>query len=250
MLARLRSLAVLLAVSAGTAHAASPTLTVAVVSLDAPAELAAAGHSLAESIARKATGFQVVGPDDAEKKLGKAAYAALVRCGDDSECLAAKGKKLEVDRIVGGRLTKRGSAYRVALVHADGRTGARIVGVEREVPVAARRLQKDVVDAVPALLQGSSDPTGILRVVTDSPGAEVTIDGAVVGRTPVAHVVKQGRHQVKVALPGYVDAEPVWLDVPAGGVVEHRPRLYRVPGRDRPNAAGAEGTGTAVQIVK
>ena len=248
MHARLRSLALLLALGAGTARAAGPTL--AVVSLDAPPDLAAAGRSLADAIAHKADGFQVTGPDAAEKKLGKSGYAALVRCGDDSECLAAKGKKLEVDRIVGGRLTKRGTSYRVALANADAKSGARVGGLEREVPVASRRLQKDVVEATPALLQGSKEPTGILRVVTDSPGAEVRVDGAVVGKTPVAHVAKQGRHQVQVMLPGYVDAEPVWLEVPAGGIVEHRPRLYRVPGRDRPNAAGVEGTGTAVQIVK
>ncbi|HEX9241603.1 MAG TPA: PEGA domain-containing protein [Anaeromyxobacter sp.] len=248
MHARLRSLAVVLALCAGTARAAGPSL--AVISLDAPSELSATGRSLAEAIAHKADGFQVTGPDAAEQKLGKSAYAALVRCGDDSECLAAKGKKLEVDRIVGGRLSKRGTSYRVALVHADGKTGARVGGVEREVAVASRRLQKDVVDATPALLQGSQEPTGVLRVVTEAPGAEVSVDGAVVGKTPVAHVVKQGRHQVKVALPGFVDAEAVWLEVPAGGIVEHRPRLYRVPGRDRPNASGSEGTGTAIQIVK
>jgi hypothetical protein len=248
MLARLRPLALVLVLCAGSARATGPSL--AVIALDAPAGLAATGRSLAEAIAHRAEGFQVMGPDAAEAKLGKTAYAALVRCGDDGECLAAKGKKLEVDRIVGGALSKRGASYRIALVHADGKTGARVGGLEREVPVASRRLQKDVVEATPALLQGSKEPTGLLRVVTDSPGAEVTVDGVVVGKTPVAHPVKHGRHQVKVALPGFVDAEPVWIDVPAGGMVEHRPRLYRVPGRDRPNAAGAEGTGAAVQIVK
>jgi hypothetical protein len=248
MLARLRLLAVAVALAAGTARAASPSL--AVVALDAPPDLAFTGRSLAEAIAHRASGFQVTGPDAAEKKLGKAAYAALVRCGDDAECLAAKGKKLDVERIVGGRLAKRGTAYRVALVHADASTGARIGGIEREIPVASRRLQKDVVDATPGLLQGGKEPTGILRVVSDSPGAEVTIDDVRVGKTPVAHVVKQGRHKVKVAAPGFVDGEPVWLEVPAGAIVEHRARMYRVPARDRPNAAGAEGTGTAVQVVK
>jgi hypothetical protein len=248
MLARLLSLALVLALCAGGARAAGPSL--AVISLDAPPALAATGRSLAEAIAHRADGFQVMGPDAAEAKLGKSAYAALVRCGDDGECLAAKGKKLEVERIVGGLLSKRGTSYRIALVHADGKTGARLGALEHEVPVASRRLQKDVVDATPALLQGSKEPTGVLRIVTESPGAEVTVDGAVVGKTPIAQVVKHGRHQVKVALPGFVDSEPVWIEVPAGGMVEHRPRLYRVPGRDRPNAAGAEGTGSAIQIVK
>ena len=243
-----RLLALAFVLAAGSARAAGPTL--AVVALDAPPELAATGRSVAETVARKATGFEVMGPDAVEKKLGKAPYANLVRCGDDAECLFQKGRKLAVDRIVGGRLSKRGTSYRVALVQADAKTGARIGGAEREVPVASRRLQKDVADAAPGLLQGTKEATGVLRVLTDAPGAEVTIDGVLVGKTPIAHSVKQGRHQVKVALQGFVDAEAVWVDVPAGGIVEHHPRLYRVPNRDRPNAAGSEGTGTAVQVVK
>ena len=248
MHARLRTLALATILVAGTARAAAPTL--AVVSLDAPPDLAFTGRSLSETIARKASGFEVMGPEAVEKKLGKGPYAALVRCADDAPCLAQKGRKLGVDRIVGGSLVKRGTSYRVALVHADARTGERIGGIEREVAVASRRLQKDVADATPGLLQGGKEATGVLRVVTDAPGAEVTLDDRAVGKTPIAQVVKQGRHKVRVVLPGFVDAEPVWVEVPAGGMVEHRPRLYRVPGRDRPNAAGAEGTGTAVQIVK
>jgi hypothetical protein len=243
-----RPLALALVLAAGTARAAAPTL--AVVSLDAPPDLAFTGRGLSDIVARKAAGFTVMGPEAAEKKLGKGPYAALVRCADDAPCLAQKGRKLGVDRIIGGSLAKRGTSYRVAMVHADAKTGERIGGVEREVPVASRRLQKDVSDAVPTLVQGAKEETGVLRVVTDSPGAEVTVDGVMVGRTPIAQVVKQGRHQVKVALPGFVDAEPVWVEVPAGGMVEHRPRLYRVPGRDRPNASSSEGTGTAVQVVK
>lgn len=248
MPARPRLLALALALLAGPARAAGPSL--AVVSLDAPPDLAFTARGLADAIAHKASGFEVTGPDAAEKKLGKLAYAALVRCGDDADCLASKGKKLAVERIVGGRLSRRGAAYRVALVHADASSGARVGGLEREIPVASRRLQRDVVDATPALLQGREEPTGVLRVLTDTPGAEVSVDDVPVGRTPVAHVVKQGRHRVQVVLPGFVDAEPVWLEVPAGAIVVHRPRLYRIPARDRPNAAGTEGTGAAVQVVK
>jgi hypothetical protein len=225
---------------------------VAVVTLDAPPDLAFTGKSVAEAFAKKAaaSGYEVVGPAIVEERLGKAAHAALVACRDDATCLADRGAKLGVDRIVGGTLSRRGESYRVALVHADARTGARLGGLEREIAMASRRLQKDVADAAPALLQGEREATGVLKIATDAPGAEVTVDDAPAGVTPVAKVVKPGRHKVKVALPGHADAEPVWVDVPANGIVEHRPRLYAIPPRERPNPSATEGHGTAVKVEK
>jgi hypothetical protein len=247
LLARL--VAATLALAGGTAHAAA---RVAVVTLDAPPQLANTGKSVAEAFARKATaaGYDVLGPAAVEKKLGRAAAASLASCGDDARCLADRGARLGVERIVGGRLGQRGSSYRVAIVSADAKTGARLGGLEREIAIASRRLQRDVADAAPALLEGGQDATGILKVTTESPGALVTVDDVLVGKTPLVRVVKPGKHRVKVVLTGHADAEPVWVDVPASAIVEHRPRLYLIPARDRPNASPSEGQGTAVQVVK
>jgi hypothetical protein len=246
----LRSLALALVLAAGAARAATPRL--AVVTLDAPPALQFTGRSLAEAFAKEAAaaGFEVIGPARVEERLGRERHAALVRCADDATCLADKAGKLEVERIVGGRLEQRGASYRVALVHAEVATGARLSGLEREIPVASRRLQKDVAAAAPGLLAGGVEATGILRVTTDVPGAAVTVDDVPAGRTPVARVVKPGKHKVRVSLDGYADAEPSWVEVEASSVVEHRPRLYRIPARERPNPSPTEGHGTAVQVLK
>jgi hypothetical protein len=235
-------LAAALLLAAGAAPAAT---RVAVVTLSAPPQLAVTGRSVAEAFATRAaaSGYEVVGPAAVEARLGPAAHAALVACGDDSICLAERGAALGVDRIVGGTLSKRYASYRVALVSADARTGERLGGLEREIAIASRRVQKDVADAAPALLQGAQEPTGVLKVTTDVPGAKVMVDGAPAGFTPVARVLKPGRHEVRVALPGYADAEPAWVDVPANGIVEHRPRLHAVPARERPDALPAEEAG-------
>lgn len=242
-------IAALLAAS-GPVRAATPR--VAVVGLDAPPQLANVARSVADALARKAaaSGWDVVGPEALEQRLGRDGLRALARCGADGVCLADRGAALGVDGIVGGTLAQAGPSYHVALVHADARTGRRVGGLEREIPVASRRLQRDVADAAPGLLRGGEEPTGVLRVVTEVPGAAVTVDDAPAGRTPVSRVVKPGRHRVKVEMAGYADADPAWVDVPGGGVVEHRARLYLIPGRDRPNALGAEGQGTAVRVVK
>jgi hypothetical protein len=239
-----------LAVAAGPAGAAGTR--VAVVPFDASPELANVARTVADAVARKAaeSGFDVMTPAAVAAKLAPADLRHLSRCADDSACLTEYGATLRVERIVVGTLARRGAFYRLALVHADARTGERIGGIEREVPVAARKLQREAEEAAPALLAGGEEPPGILRVLTEVLGAKVTLDDAPAGKTPLARVVRPGRHKIRVELEGYADAEPVWVEVPSGGVVEHRARLYLIPAREVPNASPTEGHGTAVQVVK
>lgn len=249
----MRSLLAPLAAAVLALPARAADLRLAVAALDAPPDLTFMGKSAAEEFARaarKAGGFEVLEPSRVEAVLGREGTRALVRCGDDAKCLAERARKLGVDRVVGGSLRRQGESYRVALVQADARTGERLGGMEREIPVASRRLQKDVAASAPALLAGDEDATGVLRVVTDVPGATVTIDEEPAGTTPVARVVKPGRHKVRVSGEGFQDAAPVWVEVPANGIVEHRPRLYRIPARDRPNPSATEGSGTTVDVTR
>lgn len=226
--------------------------TVAVSPLEAAPDLTFTGKSAAQAFAKEASraGYTVLGPEAIEEKLGRDATRALVACGDDAKCLAERGAKLGVDRVVGGWLEKRGTAYRVALVHADGKTGARLGALEREIPIASRRLQKDVAAAAPGLLAGGADATGVLKIATDVPGALVTVDDVPVGTTPITRTVKPGKHKVHVSRTGWAETDPVWVVVPANGVLEHRARLFELPARDRPNESAQSGAGTTVQIVR
>lgn len=237
--------------ASGPALAAERSL--AVVSLDAPPELTFMGKSASEAFAREAekeSGVRVLSPSVVEQRLGRAGTQELVRCADDPRCLAQRAAALGVDGVVGGWLRKRGDSYRVAMVHADARSGARLGGLEREIPIASRRLQRDVAAAAPTLLGGGDDASGTLKVVTDVPGAAVTVDDVGAGTTPVARKVRPGRHKVHVSRAGHQDAAPVWVDVAAGATVEHRPRLYPIPARDRPNRTARDVTGTNVELVR
>jgi hypothetical protein len=210
----------------------------AVISLDAPPDLTFMGKSVADAVATEAArlgGFEVLGPDAVEQKLGRAATAALVRCADDARCLAQTGAKLGVDRVIAGWLQKVGDRYKVALVQVDMKSGARLASIAREVPIASRRLKPDVVAAAPALLGGKADQDGVLKVVADVSDAAVAIDDAPAGTAPITRTLKPGRHKVQVSKPGYAAAEPVWVEVPAGGAAEHKQRLYEIPARDRGN---------------
>ncbi len=243
-------LAALLAADPSAAPSAGARL--AVVPLEAPPELTYTGKGAAEAFAAEAarSGFTVVTPAQVEERLGRAGAQALVRCADDARCLATRAAALGVDRVVCGWLRQRGGAYRVALVQADARTGARLGRVEREVPVASRRLDREIALAAPLLLGGEGDAKGVLSVVTTPPGALVTLDDVPVGTTPLRQEVRPGRHKVQVAATGYAEAAPVWLEVPAHATVEHRPRLYEIPARDRPNLSPSEGSGTKVRISR
>lgn len=249
----MRPLLALTAVLAVAGPARAGDVKLAVVALDAPPELTFMGKSTADAFAKaagKAGGWDVMEPSKVEASLGREGTLALVRCGDDARCLSDKARGLGVERVVGGWLRRKGESYRVALVHADAATGARLGGMEREIPVASRRLQKDVAAAAPALLAGEKDATGVLKVVTQTPGALVTIDDADAGTTPLTRVVKPGKHKVKVAGAGFQDAAPAWVEVPANGIAEHRPRLYQIPARDRPNPSASEGSGTQVKVSR
>jgi hypothetical protein len=227
----------LILLAAGSASATSPKL--AVVALDAPPDLTFTGKSLSEAIAvhaREGGAFEVIGPDAVERTLGRIGTASLVSCADDARCLAGRVARLDVDRVVAGWIQRSGDRYVVTLVHVDARAQKRIAWFRREVPIASRQLRPDVLAAVPGLLSGDADRQGTLEVDATVSGATVTVDDVEAGLTPLARELAPGRHKVSVAKPGYAAADPVWIDVPAGGRAHHLQRLYEIPARDRPNA--------------
>jgi hypothetical protein len=226
---------------------AAPRL--AVVALDAPGELRFTGKKVADAVAIEAAGsggFQVMGPEAVERRLGRDGTAALSRCAADAACLAERAAGLGVDRVVGGFLARVGDAYRVAVVHADVRTRAMVARFDRRVPVASRRLEPDVASAVPGLLRGDEDAPGRLTVVTSEPGVMVAIDGEAVGTTPVTRDVLPGSHEVRVWGDGYARADPIWVEVRAGEEVVHRPRIFDIPARD----LGRKPKRTTVEVVR
>lgn len=67
---------------------------------------------------------------------------------------------------------------------------------------------------------------GLLHVVTDPPGAEVSVDGERRGSTPIELMLRPGRHSLRVDRDGY---QPAVADVnlPARGDFEVSRRLWR-----------------------
>ncbi len=232
---------------AGAPPSRAGAARIAVVPLSAPPELMFTGKSVALTIAAEAGqegGTEVVGPDAVEQQLGREGAETLIRCADDTKCLAARASALGADRVIGGWISKVGDSYRLVIVQADAKTGGRVARVEREIPIASRRLRADVATAAPVLLRGEGEGKGVLVVQSDVAGADVAIDGAPAGTAPVKRELRPGKHKVQVTKLGYVVQEPFWVEVPAKGEVTQQVKLHEIPARDRP--AG----GTKVQVVK
>ncbi len=228
----MRALAYLAAAALAAAPAPGATLRVAVVSLRAPPQLMFTGKSAAGAMAAEASragGYRVMGPDEVERALGRDGTRRLVACGDEARCLAERARPLGVDRVLAGVLSRGESAYRVAVVHVDVRTGAVVGALARDIPIGSRRLAADLSRATAALLRGGAEQAGTLEVVSDPPGAQVLVDGEPVGAAPVSRAVKPGKHAVEARRAGYMVQEPHWVDVAAEGVTTHRVKLYPIP---------------------
>jgi len=226
------TLACLAALVTAAPAAAAPRLLVA--PLKAPPQLTYTGKKVAETVAREATrigGYDVQGPEDIEALYGRKAVLKLMECGDDALCLAEVARPLGADRVVAGFLSRGETSYQVSLVHADVRSGRSLATFAREIPIAARRLVQDVAAATPALLRGEVEAQGALFVTSNVPDADVFLDGESLGKTPLTKKVKPGKHQVQVSKPGYIQQEPHWVDVAAGGTTRHEFRLYTPPER-------------------
>ncbi len=225
--------------------AAPPGLLV--VPLGAEPQLSFTARRLAEAVAREVgaeRGGEVLGPEQAERRLGRDPAARLFACGANAHCLSALSAPLGVDQVLGGELAQGGRCYVVNLVLVRVKD-ERVLGTSsRELPIGSPRMQPALVAAARQLLRGEAEATGELLVITEEPGARVTVDGELAGRTPLALRLKAGRHELRLSQVGYVDLGPRVVEVPASGAVEQRIAL-------QPIARRGEGQGvTQVEVSK
>lgn len=228
-------LALVLAAALAAANppaAGGPLLLVA--ALKAPPHLTFTGKKAGEAIAREARqagGFDVMGPDEIEQTLGRAAAQRLHDCADDVKCLAEAARALGAARAVSGWLRQTESSYKVGVVHVDAKSGQAVASFAREVPIASRRLLAELAEATPALLRGQQDVPGKLVITSNVQGAEVTVADAPRGKTPVTLELRPGRYQVEVSKPGHIRQDPHWVEVKAGEATDDYVKLYPIPKR-------------------
>jgi hypothetical protein len=132
--------------------------------------------------------------------------SALARCTGESKCLAAIGKKLSVDLVVTGNVAELGDSYVVNIKVVDAKSGAELRRIASD---PLRGNADELIDAVRVAAYRLLAPERLLGgilVLADIAGAEVRLDGAPVGRTPLARPIQNlplGHHKLEVSASGY-----------------------------------------------
>jgi hypothetical protein len=199
-------------------------------------------RELAAAAVKEGT-YEVLDANKVKNAVGTEGLKALQACKGDPACLSEKGVVLQGARIVTGDVQKDEDSYQVKLWLVDVSSGAIVSQVDRDILVASRRLERDVAEAIPALIRGEAEATGqaLIAVENGVEGAKVIIDGTESGVTPLTYNGKPGKHALRVEHPDYYPADR-FFTVDAGATSDVKVALVPLPrpAAPPPSLAAAE----------
>jgi hypothetical protein len=181
-------------------------------------------------------GATIVGKEEFQSQLGQGEERSM-ECVGSTACLGRVGVQLDVDEVVAGTVGRRGQAWIFNINRIDIRSGELVGRTFREVTGDLGAVAAAIQDAVPTLYEAVRRPATLL-VSANVDGAEVTIDGMLVGvyrGEPVAIPdVSPGRHEVTVSAPGHFEWQRA-VNVAEGTSLQLEASLEAVRG---PESAG------------
>lgn len=146
-------------------------------------------------------------PQPTRRDIERTITAAEQNCTGEEKCLTAIGKRLGVDFVVTGTVGSLGDNYVLNIKVVDVATAK------------SQRIQSDPLRGSPdELIEGvrvaayrllaPQQIHGSLQIQTDLVGAEVTLDGKSIGKTPLANngvlaKLPLGKHKLRVEAKGY-----------------------------------------------
>ena len=188
------------------------------------------GARLAE-VLRRATGLEVVGPDDARRIGGLEIDAEVARCRGEVTCVSAVGAKLGVDEVVLAGVSELGDV--ILVLQRVGVQGGQVLARIAESVPKGKEPDAAALEGYLKRLLPREDflRYGTLRIRANVEGAEVVIGGRARGRTPLEpiQVAAPARVDLRVSKAGYVPYT-LQIDVPPEAVVEVKPVLTRREG--------------------
>jgi hypothetical protein len=241
----LRSSAVVVAIAVGGAQLVVPTYASAAPPTEAPkSALRAAVLPLAvegelsevdkEALLGELVGglqrgsFDVVTPADVSKADPDAASCA------ESKCYQRVAKNTQSSHVVRARVVVRDRDYDVAVELVDGKTGTVVAksdeGCEICGVVDAGSLMASAAATLRTKLDALAKGPSVLTVRSEPADAEVTVDGEIVGVTPLERPVIGGKKIVRVSKEGYIAVERE-VTVVDGVAEELSFTLEKVPSR-------------------
>ncbi len=196
---------------------------------------------VADAAAKEGT-YEVIDPAAVRLGIGDEKVKELQACAGKAACIGAIAEPLGVQRLVTGLLDRTADSYIVKLWLVDVPGRSIVSSVDRKILIASRRLEKDVAEAIPALLKGEAEATGQAAItVAGAEGATLTVDGAPAGTAPLTWTGKPGKHTLKVERDGYYPVDR-FFTVDAGATTAVDVALVPVPGaKPPPKVAGKDG---------
>ncbi len=147
-------------------------------------------------------------PLPSRRDIERAVTADQQNCTGEEKCLAAIGKRLNVDVVVTGTVGAMGDSYVLNIKAVEVASAKQI---ERISSDPLRGSPDELIDGVRVAAYRLLAPKqlhGSLQVQTDIVGAEVRLDDKPLGKTPLpaqglVTKLALGKHKLRVQAPGY-----------------------------------------------
>lgn len=213
------------------ALAAAPT-TVAIVDIDAPDSMLGLAAQVTNELIAEAEKqkYTVIRPDALRGKMDEKRYLTLKKCNGNPACVSNELGGFAARRAVIGSLGRDEKNYLFRLWLIDLETLEVVADVDRSVLIAARRLQKDVEQAIPPLLRGEKEARGRLIISSNLADAKVTVNGEPVGPLPQTITLRPGKHEVKAERLKYLPVTRL-VGVEANQDTRVELKLLLIPGQ-------------------
>jgi TolB-like protein len=148
------------------------------------------------------TGIKVIGTAAVSDAIKKAKQQRLAACDGDATCLKDVGTLVGAELVVFGELGGLGDAQIVYLKLIDAKLGREVRGTTLDVS----SLGAGGARAAAYRLLDPGRFVGTLAVTVDIPGAQVFVNGKLIGKSPVKPLAfTVGTHALRVTHPEYRD---------------------------------------------
>jgi hypothetical protein len=224
MIARLSAVALTLA---PLAAAASPGRSVAVLEYRAGAKGASGVADQLARLLRATASLEVVDPPEARRRVGPQVDAEVARCSGDPACIGGLGRRLRVDEVLLVGVSQLGDIV-LLIQRVEAQAAVVTARMAASLPEGGEPSDADAL----GWLQQLYPPEvfrryGAIVVVSDEIGAEVSLNGAPAGTTPLAQPVRvraPGSYHVRIEKRGYLPFQAK-IDVLPDATVEVRASL-------------------------
>ena len=149
--------------------------------------------------------FEVIGPDQLQSSVSSAAG-----CGDEA-CAKQVASKTGAQYVVRSTVTIQDRDYKITVELIDGSTGKPVADTGDSCEICGVADVSGMFSTAAATLstklEALAKGPGVFTLTSEPPGALVTLDGEIIGTTPVERPTVAGKHLLRVSSEGYISIE-------------------------------------------